>query len=117
MTAPELRTRRVRLCGGPLHGQWIIVPEYQTTIIALDPAPVPYVVQHLRQGEDPTHPIPEPQSVTYLVKRLPVSVPMLPVTSLWIGVLASDGETRREGEAIARAILRDDVAQQLLGEQ
>lgn len=106
---PEPETRRVLLCGGHLHGQWITTPLHQHSILAEKPQTL-----HAPSAayEGPTAGMPDrcEWRIEPMYFGLRVGGP------LWIAVL-SRLHGRHRDEAVLQAILQRDVAQMVLGQR
>lgn len=101
---PESKNRRVLLCGGHLEGQWVDVPEGESTYRAVKPMQIALI-------PEPDLSIPVPEFDEYRLEPLPIQIRHAG-GRLWVGAL---GWGRERDEAIVRALFQRDVAQQLLG--
>lgn len=96
--AAQTATRRVLLCGGHMDGQWINLPTREYEFRSIRPA---------RSSEEDV--------VVYVVQVLPLAIPGSR-GGLWIGVPTVLFGSERN-EAIMRAVLQRDVAQQLMDQR
>lgn len=99
--------RRVLLCGGHLDGQWVDVPEGANVYWVPEPARPLVLIQ-----EEPDLSIPFLDAVEYQLEPMHLTIRSAGGGPLWIGAI---GYGRDRDEAVLRALLQRDVAQQLLG--